>query len=93
MGTPALGIYAGREEGIKVYFLLPHKSMKSLTGLSDPPMHSGAVTLDESFGPGETIFSPGDLAETLMYIRRGRVKLSVASRTGKEAILAILGPR
>ena len=53
---------------------------------------SGAITLDENFGPGETIFSEGDPAETLMYIRRGRVKLSVASRTGKEAILAILGP-
>jgi CRP-like cAMP-binding protein len=53
---------------------------------------SGAVTLDESFGTGETIFSQGDLAETLMYIRSGRVKLSVASKTGKEGILAILGP-
>jgi CRP-like cAMP-binding protein len=52
---------------------------------------SGMVTLDESFGPGETIFSQGDHAETLMYIRRGRVKLSVASRIGKQAILAILG--
>jgi CRP-like cAMP-binding protein len=27
-----------------------------------------------------------------MYIKRGRVKLSVVSKTGKEAIVAILGP-
>jgi len=53
---------------------------------------SGVVTLDKSFGAGETIFSQGDLGETLMYIRSGRVKLSVASKTGKQAILSILGP-
>jgi CRP/FNR family cyclic AMP-dependent transcriptional regulator len=53
---------------------------------------SGVATLGESFGAGETIFSPGDLAETLMYIQSGRVKISVASKAGKEAILAILGP-
>jgi CRP/FNR family cyclic AMP-dependent transcriptional regulator len=53
---------------------------------------AGVVTLNESFATGGTIFSQGDLAETLMYIQRGRVKLSVASKTGKKAIVAILGP-
>jgi CRP-like cAMP-binding protein len=53
---------------------------------------SKVATRDERFGPGETIFSQGDVAETLMYIQSGRVKLSVASKTGKQAILAILGP-
>src|ERR1700730_12765559 len=53
---------------------------------------SGVVTLDQNFGAGETIFSQGDVAETLMYIQSGRVKLSVASKTGKEAILSFLGP-
>jgi CRP-like cAMP-binding protein len=50
------------------------------------------VTLNESFAAGGTIFSQGDIAETLMYIQRGRVKLSVTSETDKEAIVAILGP-
>ena len=53
----------------------------------------GVVTLNESFAPGGTIFSQGDIAKTLMYIQAGRVKLSVASKSGKEAIVAILGPR
>jgi CRP/FNR family transcriptional regulator, cyclic AMP receptor protein len=53
---------------------------------------SGVVTLNESFAPGGTIFSQGDAAETLMYIRAGRVKLSVAAKPDKEAIVAILGP-
>ena len=52
----------------------------------------GVVTLNESFAAGGTIFSQGDIAETLMYIQRGRVKLSVTSKTGKEAIVGILGP-
>jgi CRP/FNR family cyclic AMP-dependent transcriptional regulator len=50
------------------------------------------VTLNKSFATGETIFSQGDTAETLMYLQKGRVKLSVTSKTHKEAIVAILGP-
>ncbi|HXN93596.1 MAG TPA: Crp/Fnr family transcriptional regulator [Candidatus Acidoferrales bacterium] len=50
------------------------------------------VTLNKSFATGETIFSQGDFAGTLMYIQRGRVKLSVDAKTDKEAIVAILGP-
>jgi CRP/FNR family transcriptional regulator, cyclic AMP receptor protein len=52
----------------------------------------GLVTLNKSFASGATIFFQGDVAETLMYIRAGRVKLSVASKPDKEAIVAILGP-
>ena len=53
---------------------------------------AGVATKNERFATGGTIFSLGDVAETLMYIERGRVKLSVASKTRKEAIVAILGP-
>jgi CRP-like cAMP-binding protein len=52
----------------------------------------GVATLKKSFATGETIFSQGDTAETLMYIQKGRVKLSVVSTARKEAIVAILGP-
>jgi CRP/FNR family cyclic AMP-dependent transcriptional regulator len=52
----------------------------------------GVVTLNEGFAEGGTIFSQGDIAETLMYVQAGRVILSVASKNGKEAIVAILGP-
>ena len=53
---------------------------------------NGLVTLDKSFAPGGTIFCEGDIAQTIMYIQRGRVKLSVTSKTDKESIVAILGP-
>jgi CRP/FNR family cyclic AMP-dependent transcriptional regulator len=53
---------------------------------------TGVATLYESFATGGTIFYQGDVAETLMYIQRGRVKVSVASKTDREAVVAILGP-
>jgi CRP-like cAMP-binding protein len=37
------------------------------------------------------IFSQGDAADDVFYIRQGSVKMSVLSRTGKEAVVAILG--
>ena len=41
---------------------------------------------------GAAIFSQGDAANDVFYLRQGSVKLSVLSRTGKEAVVAILGP-
>jgi CRP-like cAMP-binding protein len=37
------------------------------------------------------VFSQGDPADALFYLQRGKVKLTVASRSGKEAVLAIVG--
>ena len=36
------------------------------------------------------IFSQGDRADSIFYIREGKVKLSVLSKQGKEAVVAIL---
>jgi CRP/FNR family transcriptional regulator, cyclic AMP receptor protein len=44
------------------------------------------------FQRAETIFSQGDVCDSVMYIQKGGVKLSVRSRTGREAIVAMLGP-
>lgn len=38
------------------------------------------------------IFSQGDLANAVFFIQAGKVKLSVVSRQGKEAVLAMLEP-
>jgi CRP/FNR family transcriptional regulator, cyclic AMP receptor protein len=38
------------------------------------------------------IFTQGDTANTVLYIQQGRVKLSVLSHTGKEAVVGVLGP-
>lgn len=42
------------------------------------------------YGANRTIFSQGDPADSLFYIRKGKVKVSVTSSQGKEAIVAIL---
>ena len=41
---------------------------------------------------GDRIFSQGERGETVMYIQAGGVKLSVLSKTGKEAVIAMLAP-
>jgi len=42
------------------------------------------------FGTDRTIFRQGQPADSLFYLRRGKVKLTVTSQQGKEAIVAIL---
>src|SRR5208282_4826544 len=44
------------------------------------------------FGAGETVFAQGDRATNVMYIQEGGVKLTVVNESGKEAVVAILGP-
>ncbi len=41
---------------------------------------------------GEAIFTQGEACHHVMYIQSGGVKLSVLSKTGKEAVVAMLGP-
>src|ERR1700692_1640790 len=40
----------------------------------------------------DTIFTQGDMGKEVMYIQKGSVKLSVVSKTGKEAVVAMLKP-
>jgi CRP/FNR family transcriptional regulator, cyclic AMP receptor protein len=53
---------------------------------------SGAARTSAEYGRGESIFAQGDLAKDVMYIQAGGVKLSVLSKNGKEAVVAMLGP-
>jgi CRP/FNR family transcriptional regulator, cyclic AMP receptor protein len=40
----------------------------------------------------QTVFSQGEVADAVFYIQQGKVKLTVVSEQGKEAVVAILGP-
>jgi CRP-like cAMP-binding protein len=40
----------------------------------------------------EIVFSQGDVADAVFYIQRGKLKLTVISEQGKEAVIAVLGP-
>ncbi len=43
------------------------------------------------FGPSCNVFRQGEPADSLFYLRSGKVKLTVTSEQGKEAIVAVLG--
>jgi CRP-like cAMP-binding protein len=43
------------------------------------------------FRRGETIFTQGDPCTHVLYIQKGNVKLSVLSKAGREAVVAMLG--
>jgi CRP/FNR family transcriptional regulator, cyclic AMP receptor protein len=43
------------------------------------------------YGAKRTIFWQGEPADSVFYLRQGKVKLAVTSQQGKEAIVAILG--
>ncbi len=43
------------------------------------------------YASGDVVFTQGDLCKHVMYIQSGSVKLSVLSKTGREAVVAVLG--
>ena len=64
------------------------------------PLKFGESRLVSTVGHGRTklhyeaervIFSQGEAAESVFYILSGKVKLSVTSKQGKEAVVALLG--
>jgi CRP/FNR family transcriptional regulator, cyclic AMP receptor protein len=40
----------------------------------------------------QVVFSQGQVADAVFYIQEGKIKLTVVSEQGKEAVVAILGP-
>jgi len=68
-------------------------------GIAKPRRFDAQVFLDSPsiakkivvYQPATTIYAQGDAAGTVFYIREGRVKLTVLSRTGKEAVIGVVG--
>ena len=44
----------------------------------------------QEYRSGQTIFDQGDKADAIFYIRNGNAKLTVVSKSGKKAVIAIL---
>ena len=64
--------------------------------LFDPKAFLAQVGLGRTihhYGPKRAIFSQGERADAVFYIQEGRVRLTVVSKQGKEATIALLGPR
>jgi CRP/FNR family transcriptional regulator, cyclic AMP receptor protein len=73
------------------------KAAKRTLGPIDPYL---AVLLEKitegkqvlKLSKGQTVFSQGEPADAIFFIQSGKVKISVVSGAGKEAVLAMLGP-
>jgi CRP-like cAMP-binding protein len=53
---------------------------------------AGSARKVVSYRRGDLVFSQGDAADDIRYLQKGAIKLSVLSRIGKEAVVAMLGP-
>jgi CRP/FNR family transcriptional regulator, cyclic AMP receptor protein len=53
---------------------------------------TGVARRVKEFKKTEIVYSQGDAATGVIYLREGNVRLSVVSEGGKEAVVAILGP-
>ena len=53
---------------------------------------AGAARRIVSYSKGKVVFSQGQPSDAVMYIQKGSIKISVLSRSGKEAVVAMLGP-
>jgi CRP/FNR family cyclic AMP-dependent transcriptional regulator len=51
----------------------------------------GAGRTISSYCQNQDVFSQGDIAASVFYIQKGKVKVTVVSEHGKEAVVAILG--
>jgi CRP/FNR family cyclic AMP-dependent transcriptional regulator len=53
---------------------------------------SGLQSESHIYARGHVIFAQGDPAATVLYLETGNAKLSVVSKAGKEAVVAVLEP-
>ena len=74
---------------------LPTKSAKTEDDF-DPRKFLGTIGEGRrvvSFRKKQAIFAQGDAADSILYIQKGKVRLTVVSKIGKEATLGILNER
>ena len=70
------------------------KSTKSMK-VFDPQLFldtSGVARKLAEFRRGESIYSQGEAADSVMYVQKGGVKFTVVNGSGKEAVVAMFGP-
>ena len=54
---------------------------------------AGPGRATERYGKNQKIFSQGDVADTVFFIHRGKVKITVLSEHGKEAVVGLFAER
>src|ERR1700690_1302931 len=62
----------------------------------DPKVFLGLGKIGEgrttaTYEKNQVVFAQGDPANAIFYVQKGKIKLTVVSHNGKEAVVAILG--
>ena len=71
----------------------PIGKIKSIPFDAEEFLHSAGLARTEvQFGKKEKLFSQGDRCKNILFLQKGSVKICVVSGSGKEAVVAILGP-
>src|ERR1700686_4423061 len=71
---------------------MPNMPQLPVKGSFDPKVflgRAGAGITVERYPKNQKIFSQGDIADTLFFIHKGKVKITVLSEHGKEAVVGI----
>jgi len=53
---------------------------------------AGVARKVKEFQKGDVVYAQGDPATSVIYLQAGNIRLSVVNESGKEAVVAILGP-
>jgi len=64
-------------------------------GIFDPAAflaRAGEGKTVATYRKGQVIFAQSDAADSIFYVQKGKIKLTVVSNSGKEAVIALLGP-
>src|SRR6201993_3728195 len=67
---------------------------KKNKALFDPKLflaQAGEGKTISKYRKNQIVFSQGEVADSVFYIQQGKVKLTVVSEQGKEAVIAVLG--
>jgi CRP/FNR family cyclic AMP-dependent transcriptional regulator len=71
--------------------------MKEMERRGPPPFDpkilaafGSGITVSD-YGPGQVIYAQGATGDAVFYVQKGRVKLTVVSKFGKQAVMGVLG--
>jgi CRP/FNR family transcriptional regulator, cyclic AMP receptor protein len=75
---------------------IPRKNSKVKDGQFDPAVFLETTAkgrVISTYRKGQNLFEQGAEADAIFYIREGKVKVTVVSKHGKEAVVAIMGAK
>jgi CRP-like cAMP-binding protein len=86
---------AVRSGSPKTKTVKPSANRTAASAVFDPAVFLATAALGRDISTHskkEVIFAQGEDADAVFYIKRGKVKVAVVSKEGKEAVVALLGP-